>query len=197
MICCLKINGWRVVKCIYHERGARVISFTDDWQTTSDILGKASLVSKSLFRFYFDSNTQETTKRQMRPSDCPIFRHYMNRNPAKNFDCNRGIYLCFVSFWREKTTLHRLISWKWKLTSPNEWKWRHASPCSELSRNKSMTGVRIHYKQLCWSMFRCIIWNTASLSYVWWAILKQFQCKFLFQFYHCNRFHMQNKRNTY
>ena len=27
----------------------------------------------------------------------PVFGHYMKRNPAKNFDCNRDIYMYFVS----------------------------------------------------------------------------------------------------
>ena len=26
----------------------------------------------------------------------------MKRNPAKNFDCNKGIYMYFISFWCKK-----------------------------------------------------------------------------------------------
>ena len=36
---------------IFHERKARVIYFTDDLLTISEILGNKSLVSKTLFRF--------------------------------------------------------------------------------------------------------------------------------------------------
>ena len=63
-----------------------------------------------LARFYLDSNTEETTKRQVYPSDVSSFLPL--RNPAKNLDCNRGIYMFFLSFWREKMTLHRLMLWK-------------------------------------------------------------------------------------
>ena len=51
-----------------------------------------------LARFCFDFNTQETMKRRVYTSDVSIFRHYMKINPVKNSDCNRGIYMYFVSF---------------------------------------------------------------------------------------------------
>ena len=81
------------MKWIYYEREARMIySLTTDrhpviyWAT-----------NHFLARFFFDSNTQETTKRQVYPSDVSSFRHYMKRNPTKNFDYNRDIYMYFVS----------------------------------------------------------------------------------------------------
>ena len=54
-----------------------------------------------LTRLYFDSNTQETTTKQMYPSEVASFRPlgYMNRNPAKVFECSRSIYMYFVSFF--------------------------------------------------------------------------------------------------
>ena len=68
---------------IFHGREARVIySQTTDRQpviywATNHLLAK----------LYFDSNTQETTKRQCILQKLPVFHHYMNRNPAKIFDC--------------------------------------------------------------------------------------------------------------
>ena len=101
--------------------------FIEDWPITCDILGNKSLVSRTLFRFL----PREMTKRHVYPSDVSSFCHYMKRNPAKNFDCNSGLYMYFVSFWCEKTMLHRLTSWKWELTSPNKSKWHQPSPCSD------------------------------------------------------------------
>lgn len=40
-----------------------------------------------------------------------------------------------------KMTLHRLTSWKWKLTSPNKLKWLHASPFSDLLRNLALDFI--------------------------------------------------------
>ena len=51
-----------------------------------------------LARLFFDSNTQETTKRQVYPSDFSSFLPFMKRNPAKNFDCNRGICMYMHNF---------------------------------------------------------------------------------------------------
>ena len=57
------------MKWIYHEREARVIySLTTDRQP---VIYWA--INHLLTRFYFDSNTQETTKRQVYPSDVSSF----------------------------------------------------------------------------------------------------------------------------
>ena len=55
-----------------------------------------------LARLYFDSNTQETNKRQVHPLDGVSFCHYMNRTPAKNYESMtvRKVFTCmyFISF---------------------------------------------------------------------------------------------------
>ena len=54
-----------------------------------------------LARLYFDSNTQETTKRQVYASYVSSFPP-LRENPAKKFDCNRGIYM-YYKFLRRYT----------------------------------------------------------------------------------------------
>ena len=49
-------------------------------------------------RLYFDSNTQETTKRHVYPSDVASFLPLHEKKSRPNFDCNSGVYLYFVSF---------------------------------------------------------------------------------------------------
>ena len=51
-----------------------------------------------LARFYFSSNTQETTKRQVYPSDVSSFLPLHEKISRQDFDCNRGIYMYFLSF---------------------------------------------------------------------------------------------------
>ena len=72
------------MKRIYHEREAPMIysQMTDRQHSRND---KSACVSFRCFQ---------------------VSRHYMKRNPAKKFDCNRGIYMYFMSFGREKTTFH-------------------------------------------------------------------------------------------
>ena len=82
------------MKWIFHKREARVIySLTTNRQPvmywTKNLL-KA--------RIYFDFNTQETTKRKCILQMFPVFRHYMKRNPAKNFDCSGGILHVFRKY---------------------------------------------------------------------------------------------------
>ena len=55
-----------------------------NWPPTSDVLGNKSLVSKILFRFQLKKWRKDKCIRQM----FPVFCYYMQRNPAKNFDCN-------------------------------------------------------------------------------------------------------------
>ena len=82
------------MKWIYHEREARVI-----YSLTSDrhpVICWAK--HHSLARLFFDSNTQETTKRQVNPSDVASFPPLHEKRSRQNFDCNRGDYMYFVSF---------------------------------------------------------------------------------------------------
>ena len=103
-------NQKSVVKWIFHEREARVIySLTTDRQP---VIYWAT--NHLLARLYFDSNTQEPTKRQVFSSGVASFPPLHD----KNFDCNRGVYMFFVRFWCEKRTLQRPTSWKWKLMPP-------------------------------------------------------------------------------
>ena len=104
--------------------------FIDDWPTTSDILGNKSLVSKTLFQFYHTRNDEKASV----SFRCFQFSAFIWKISPKTLTCNRDICMYFVSFRCEKTTLHRLTLWKWKLTSPNKSKWRHARPCSDCCR---------------------------------------------------------------
>ena len=82
------------MKWIYHVREARVIySLTTDRQL---VIYWAT--NHLLARLYFDYNTQEMTKKQLYPSDFSQFSAITRRNPANNFDCNRDVYMHFVSF---------------------------------------------------------------------------------------------------
>ena len=82
------------MKWIYHARKARVIySLTTDrqpviyWATNHLLAG-----------IYIDSTTQETMRRQVHPSDVSSFPPLHEKNLAKNFDCNRGVYMYFIGF---------------------------------------------------------------------------------------------------
>ena len=93
-----------------------VAQYTTGWRSveslTTDRLPVIYWETKHLLaRFCFDSNTQETTKGKCILQMFPVFSHYMKRNSAKNFDCNGGIYMYFVGFSREKTTLYSLTLW--------------------------------------------------------------------------------------
>ena len=82
------------MKWIYHEREAGVIYLLTTDRQPVIYWATNHLVA----RFYFDSNTQETTQRQVYPTDVSIFPPLHKRNHAKNVDCNRGIYMYFVRF---------------------------------------------------------------------------------------------------
>ena len=72
------------MKWIYHEHEARVIySLMTDRQS---VIYWAT--NHLLARLCFDSNTQETTKKQLYPSDFFQFSAITRRNPANNIDCN-------------------------------------------------------------------------------------------------------------
>ena len=45
---------------------------------------------------YFDSNKQETMKKQLYPSDSSNFLPLHWRNPAKCFDPNASVYMYFL-----------------------------------------------------------------------------------------------------
>ena len=82
------------MKWIYHQRIARVIfSLTTDRQP---VIYWAT--NQVLARFYFDSSTQETTKRQVYPSDVSSFLLLQEMKSRQNVDCIKGIYMYFVSF---------------------------------------------------------------------------------------------------
>ena len=51
-----------------------------------------------LARFYFSSNTQETTKRQVYPADVSSSLPLREKKSHQDFDCNRGIYMYFLCF---------------------------------------------------------------------------------------------------
>ena len=98
MICCL-IYHWLEVSRKVDISGAPSSSgiFTEDWPTTSDILGNKSLVSKTI---------SILTCRKQQKGKCilqmfPVSHYYMKRNPAKNIDSNQDIYMYmyFLSFW--------------------------------------------------------------------------------------------------
>ena len=81
------------MKWINHEREARVIySLTTDRQP---VIYWAT--NHLLARIYFDSMKKKRLKGKCILQMVSVFRHY-TRSPAKNFECNRGIYMYFVSF---------------------------------------------------------------------------------------------------
>ena len=83
VICCPQYH-WLEVSHEVDISGASSMSdiFTDKLPTTSDMLGNKSLASK----------TQRNDKK------ASVRCHYVKRNPTKNFDCNRGVYMYFLSF---------------------------------------------------------------------------------------------------
>ena len=82
------------MKWINHEREARVIySLTTDRQPV--IYGATNHL---LARICFDSNTYETTKRQVYHSDVFSFPPLHEKKSRQEFDCNRGSYMYFVTF---------------------------------------------------------------------------------------------------
>ena len=129
VICCQYITGWRsVMKWVFQELEARVIySLTTDRQP---IIFWRQITCKHGSVTFLTHKKQRKGKciLQMLPLSC----HYMKRNSAKNFDCNRGIYMYSVNFLCEKVTLHSvnflcekvtlhcLRSWNLKFTSPNK-----------------------------------------------------------------------------
>ena len=91
---------WRsVVKRIYSERIALVIYPQPVIYSETNHL---------LAGIHFDSNTQETTKRQVYPSHVSSFPPLHENKSRQELDTNKDIYVYFVSFKCEKTTLHRL-----------------------------------------------------------------------------------------
>ena len=83
VICC-PLYHWLEVSHEVDISGASSMSdiFTDKLPTTTEMLGNKSLASKTL------RNDKKANVRY----------HYMKRNPTKNFDCNRGVYMYFLSF---------------------------------------------------------------------------------------------------
>ena len=55
-------------------------------------------ISRARARFYFDSNTQETTGMQVYSCDVFSFPPLHEKNSRQELDYNRGIYMYFVSF---------------------------------------------------------------------------------------------------
>ena len=127
---------WFVAHCpIYHWMGvSRELDISQAWLTNNQwyISGNKSLVSKTILILTQKKWQKGKSILQM----FPVFCHYIKENPTKNFDCNRGVNMNSLSFWCDKTMLHCLASWRWKLTSPNKSKWHRASLCSDLSCNK-------------------------------------------------------------
>ena len=130
VICC-PIYLWLEV---YHEREAQVIySLMTDWRPE-----KYWATNHLLARLYFNSNTQEKTKRLIILQMVPVFRHYIKRKESRQelWLLQRHLHV-FPNFWCEKMMLHRIMIWKWKPTSPNKSKWCHASLCCDLLQKYS------------------------------------------------------------
>ena len=82
VICCPIIHWVEVSHKVDISRAQSASDiFTDDWPTTSDILGNKSLVSKTISILTHMKGRKVKRILQM----FPAFRHYMKRNPAKNF----------------------------------------------------------------------------------------------------------------
>ena len=108
----LAVNCWVIIHCLevickVDQREARVIYLlTTDRQT---VIYYSTIHALELI--YFDSNTQKTIKKQLESSDSSSF-------PPLHKEIPPTILPVIQAFKCEKTTLHRLTSWKWKLTSP-------------------------------------------------------------------------------
>ena len=87
------------MKWIFHEREAQAIYLlTTDRQPAIYALVNKSLVSKTIS--ILTHKEQQKGKCNIRMS--PVFCHYMERNPAKIFYYNRGVYMYLVSSWCEE-----------------------------------------------------------------------------------------------
>ena len=105
-VICYPINHWLEVSREVDISRARIYSLTTDRQPVTYWATNHLLESVSIL-----------THKKRRKGKCilqmlPVFRHCMKRNPVMNFDCNRGIYMYFVSLCCEQTTLHRQTLWK-------------------------------------------------------------------------------------
>ena len=69
---------------------------TDNRLITSDVLGKRKITCQQ--ESVFIPTNMKQQKGLCILQMFPVFHHYMKRNPAKNFDYNRGVYMYFVSF---------------------------------------------------------------------------------------------------
>ena len=115
------------MKSIYHERKARVIYPFHDWLTSNQwYTGQKSTCRQGFISIL--------THKERRKAKC--------RNPAKNFDCNRDVYIYCVSlFMRENVTPSNVM--EMIIGDAKQSQLRHASPYSDLSRNESV------YERLC------------------------------------------------
>ena len=78
----------------------------------------------------------------------PVFCHCMKRNPAKNFDCNRGIYIYFISFdVRKQCSVSKVMEIKTDITK--QIKMTSRSPCSDLLQNNSLQFFIASKGKLC------------------------------------------------
>ena len=91
--------------------------FTENWPTINDILDNKSIFWKTLFQY---SYTHETTKAKVNPSDVAKFPPLHEKKSRQNLDCNRDVYMYFVSFGCEETTLLETKSDVTKLWNQND-----------------------------------------------------------------------------
>ena len=84
------------------------ICFTTEWQTVNYYS-----TIHALELIYFNSNTLETMKKQLYPSDSSNFPPFFSAKKSRQItDCNAGVYMYFLCLLCTKMTLHHLRSRK-------------------------------------------------------------------------------------
>ena len=105
----LAVNCWVIIQCLEvsckgdqnHESASDLSAYS--WLTNSELL--LNNLSTAIELIYFESNTQETKKKQLYPSDSCSFPPLHWRNPAKDLtEMQASTCISYVSC--AKTTLH-------------------------------------------------------------------------------------------
>ena len=96
-----KVKRFDVSNMIYHKFSHGAFSY----MLNGEKVNVMSELAINLFsaRIFFNSNTQETAKKQVYPSDISAITR---GNPTNTHDCNRGFHKYFINFSSKETMLH-------------------------------------------------------------------------------------------
>ena len=118
----LAVNCWVIIHClevickvdqIMRSRARVIFLLTTDRQT---VIYYSTIHALELI--YFNSNTQKTMKKAFRTFKFFSFPPLHKEIPPTILTVIQTFRSISYVFNATKTTLHRLTSWKWKLTSP-------------------------------------------------------------------------------